>query len=115
MKPDPIDTQLENLRLALAWLNAHRATLLYSMIGMQAKPVINIAQGGVTNKLRAVRKFQAEAMGRVHDLSGESVRWQASLFGCHVEWLEPVSQPLPNVRVREASLPTVLHLLNGGA
>ncbi len=115
MKPDPFDTQIENLRLASAWLNAHRATLLYSIIGLQSKPVINIAQGGVTNKLRAVRKFQAEAMGRVHDLSGESVRWQASLFGCHVEWLEPVGQRLPNVRVREASVPTVLHLLNGGA
>lgn len=115
MKTEPMDSQIDNLRMALAWLNVHRATLIFAALGLQSCPVISIAAGGVTNKLRAMKRFGAEIMGRTRDTHGETVRWQACLFGCHVEWLEPALPGMPKVRLHQPSEPTVLRLLQGGA
>lgn len=93
-----IETQLENLRRALAWLQRHKADVPMANIGRYPQPVIQVRQGPVCAALKLHPKFAATSCGRSRADGIEQVYWQATLFNCRVEWIEPVRQALPICR-----------------
>lgn len=104
MTPEIIETQLDNLRRALAWLRAHKTEIPLANIGRYPQPVIQIRQGAVCAALKLHPKFSATTCGRARVDGIEQVYWQATLFHCRVEWIEPVQRALPMCRPFQAGV-----------
>lgn len=73
------------LQKAANWLADRGFALLYANIGVYPEPRISVAAGPAC---RDLKRLGAVTVGQTNVNGRAQIRWEGSVEGCRVEWLE---------------------------